>query len=186
MNHCEDIQDRPAINDADVETSPPDRPKPSVDPAPAPSRAPEAFAEKTYEDNGGQLQKLLAAFGTSRKSQKAKATAAKPATALKRPAGAEAIVVKSSTALKRPSGEKEQDSPALKRRAAEEQDFTYHIRFEASRSQFLCCFVRGVPEGCTKFKVFKFGKGAQFRTKEDARIAAEGHGKKHMRKSGSR
>ena len=172
MNHCEHIQDRPAINDADVETSPPDRPKPSVDPAPAPSKAPEAFVEETSEENGGQLQKLLAAFGTSRKSQKAKATAAKPA--------------KSSTALKRPAGAKEQDSPALKRRAAEEQDFTYHIRFEASRSQFLCCFVRGVPEGCTKFKVFKFGKGAQFRTKEDARIAAEGHGKKHMRKSGSR
>ena len=172
MNHCEDIQDRPAINDADVETSPPDRPKPSVDPAPAPSKAPEAFVEETSEENGGQLQKLLAAFGTSRKSQKAKATAAKPA--------------KSSTALKRPAGAKEEDSPALKRRAAEEQDFTYHIRFEASRSQFLCCFVRGVPEGCTKFKVFKFGKGAQFRTKEDARIAAEGHGKKHTRKSGSR
>ena len=81
---------------------------------------PEAFAEETYEDNGEQLQKLLAAFGTLRKSQtappvKAKATAAKPATALKRPAGAEAIVVKSTTALKRPAGAKEQDSPALKR-----------------------------------------------------------------------
>ena len=191
MNRCQHIQDRPAIIDAEVETSPTDRPKPSVDPANAPPRAPEAFAEETYEDNGGQLQKLLAAFGTLRKSQtappvKAKATAAKPATALKRPAGAEAIVVKSSTALKRPAGAKEQDSPALKRRAAEEQDFTYHIRFEASRSQFVCCFLRGVPEGCRKFKVFKFGKGAKFRTKEDARIAAEGHGKKHTRKSGSR
>ena len=165
--------------------APPERPRrasappeqPRVEAPQAPAEETEVPAEETggaKVDDQGQVQRLLAAFGVMPRSPALKRPAgAKPSPALKRPAGAKATVTKPSPALKLPAG-------------AKEQDFTFHVRFEASRSQFLCCFLRGAPEGCSKFKVFRFGKGASFRTKEAARIAADAHGKKHTRKLGSR